>query len=95
MKFSWGEKFANGGYDDIVKSLSDTEAGEYRIPEPGEDMCPVCGKHDFQGSMDEICPVCGWVHDGVQEIYDEEGDCQNIMSLREARQAYAEGREVI
>ncbi len=58
-------------------------------------LCPVCGKFRFpqKGSF-EFCEVCGWQDDWFQEHNPDEDCCANIMSLNEARQAYAEGREI-
>lgn len=56
--------------------------------------CPVCGEFDLYGDGD-VCEVCGWFHDVVQEKYPDETDCENSMSLNEARKAYAEGREIV
>ena len=55
--------------------------------------CPVCGKADLTDDGD-VCDVCGWFHDVVQEAHPDEKDCENEMSLNEARKAYAEGREI-
>jgi anaerobic ribonucleoside-triphosphate reductase len=42
----------------------------------------------------EICPVCNWEDDPVQEEDPSYGGGANVMSLNEARKAYAEGRKV-
>ena len=57
--------------------------------------CPVCAKYSFEGdSTFEFCEVCGWQDDRVQESHPDWECCANIMSLNEARKAYAEGREI-
>ena len=55
--------------------------------------CPVCGKHEFDYYRDDgdACPVCGWLHDTYQEEYPDEGECTNIRSLNENREAYKNG----
>lgn len=59
-------------------------------------ICPVCGKFMFPffSSSDE-CPICGWMDDPVQESYPDLKNCQNDMSLNEARKAYKEGRPIL
>lgn len=54
--------------------------------------CPCCGKERV-GEFD-ICSVCGWENDLVQLDNPDFGGGANIMSLNEAKQAYAEGRPV-
>lgn len=57
--------------------------------------CPVCGKTMFRKKCSfEHCDVCGWTDDFVQEHYPDEDACANIMSLNEAKAAYARGEEV-
>ena len=58
-------------------------------------LCPCCHKYEFSevGSY-EICPVCNWEDDPVQEEDPSYGGGANVMSLNEARKAYAEGRKV-
>ena len=56
-------------------------------------ICPVCGKTELlmEGS---VCRVCGWFHDLVQiNDPDWEGG-QNVMSLKQAREAYSKGLPV-
>ena len=55
--------------------------------------CPVCGKTELTEDGD-VCPVCGWFHDRVQEKYPDEVDCENAMSLNQARAAYAKGEPI-
>lgn len=57
--------------------------------------CPVCGKYWFEeyDSFD-ICDVCGWEDDAYQEENPDEEGCANQMSLKQAKNAYAEGQEV-
>lgn len=58
-------------------------------------VCPVCGKHIFEDfNSFEECPVYGWMDDAVQEKYPDWYGCANDMSLKQARQAYKEGRKV-
>ena len=43
------------------------------------------------------CPVCGQtelVDDGDQEEFPDEEDCENRMSLNQARAAWAAGKQV-
>lgn len=57
--------------------------------------CPVCGEYEFEEENNfEICEVCGWENDGIQMDNPDEEHCANLMSLNQARQAWAEGREV-
>ncbi len=58
-------------------------------------LCPVCGKFEFEfhGSFD-ICNVCGWEDDNLQESKPNYSGGANIMSLNEAKKAWAEGREI-
>lgn len=61
---------------------------------PIEDsICPVCKQHYFT-EMDEQCPVCGWMWSFIQEEFPDDKRCENVMSLNEAKQAYAEGKEI-
>jgi len=53
----------------------------------------VCGKTELTEDGD-VCPVCGWFHDRVQEKYPDEEDCENAMSLNQARAAYAKGEPI-
>ncbi len=55
--------------------------------------CPVCGRSELTDDGD-VCEVCGWFHDIVQEAYPDEEDCENHMSLNQAKRAWAEGREI-
>lgn len=55
--------------------------------------CPVCGKSELVDDGD-VCPVCKWFHDIVQEEDPDYEGGENFMSLNQAREAYAEGREV-
>ena len=58
-------------------------------------LCPVCGKFRFPYRWSHgFCEVCGWQDDGYQEDNPDEDCLANIMSLNEARKAYAEGREI-
>lgn len=55
-------------------------------------LYPCCDKYEFSemGSY-EICPVCDWGDDPMQENNPGYGGGANVMSLNEARKAYAEG----
>ena len=55
---------------------------------------PVCGKYEFKEPFED-CPICNWENDNVQTEFPDWAGCGNIMSLNEARKAYAEGREII
>ena len=61
---------------------------------PAKRMCPVCGKHLFTEPMEE-CPICNWGNDIVQEDNPDWKGCFNFMSLKEAKKAYKEGKEII
>lgn len=57
--------------------------------------CPVCGKFWFDDWWSfEFCEVCGWQDDGYQTDHPDEACCANIMSLNQAREAYARGEEI-
>ena len=58
-------------------------------------FCPVCGKFRFpHGWAHERCEVCGWTDDKWQTDHPDEDCHANIMSLNEARAAYARGEEI-
>ena len=42
----------------------------------------------------EICPVCGWEDDKFQRNHPDFDGGANVMSLNQAREAYAAGRPV-
>ena len=54
--------------------------------------CPCCGKAIVEFFC--ICPVCGWQNE-ISQALDEniKGDC-NEMTLKEAQQAWKEGKEI-
>lgn len=54
-------------------------------------MCPVCAQNEL--SAFDICD-CGWQNDPVQFDNPDYAGGANRMSLNEAREAYAEGREI-
>ncbi len=57
--------------------------------------CPVCGKNEIESSSDlMICPVCGWTRDAVQEEDEDWIGGNNLMSLKQAREAYAKGEPI-
>ncbi len=58
----------------------------------GKFPCPCCGKTMVEEY--DICDVCFWENDPVQLSDPAYPGGANVMSLNEARQAYAEGREV-
>lgn len=43
----------------------------------------------------EICPVCDWQNDLVQLAHPDWEGCANRMSLNQAKQAWAEGRQIL
>ena len=56
--------------------------------------CPVCGRISFScDDCYEFCK-CGWQENRIQELFPDDGDCANKMSLNEARKAYKEGKKV-
>ena len=56
-------------------------------------LCPVCHKHTFTEDSEQ-CPVCNWTHWFFQEEHPDRKNMDNIMSLNEAREAYAKGEEI-
>ena len=56
-------------------------------------QCPVCKKHNFTEPF-EVCPVCKWTFDIAQEDYPDWTGCGNIMSLKEAKEAYKNGKDI-
>ena len=56
-------------------------------------LCPVCKEYNFTEPFED-CPICNWCNDVVQELYQNVGNCGNCMSFSEAKQAYAEGKEI-
>lgn len=56
-------------------------------------LCPVCGKYEFEFDGD-VCAACGWEDDPVQEEDANYEGGANRMSLNQAKEAYAEGREI-
>jgi hypothetical protein len=60
-----------------------------------DDVCPVCYKyrHENEDSYDR-CPVCGWYKNLHQERHPDEEECENLLSLNEAREAYKKGEKV-
>lgn len=57
-------------------------------------LFPCCHEYEFLeiGSY-EICPACNWEDDPIQEGEPSYGGGANVMSLNEARKAYAERRK--
>lgn len=55
--------------------------------------CPCCG----QTLVDEydICDVCSWENDPVQLWNPDRKGGANQMSLKEARQAFEEGKKIV
>ena len=62
----------------------------YKLQESAK--CPVCGVHTFT-YWEEYCPICNWMYSFIQEEFPDDKKCENVMSLNEARKAYAEGRK--
>lgn len=56
-------------------------------------ICPVCGKHFFT-DWEEECPICNWVYSFIQEEFPDDIKCENVMSLNQAKKAYAEGKKI-
>ena len=56
-------------------------------------ICPVCGKYEFKEPFED-CPICNWENDNVQTEFPDWAGCGNIMSLNEARKAYAEAERL-
>ena len=55
-------------------------------------LCPVCGKHQFDEDDNfEVCPVCGWEDDGIQRDDPDYAGGANCISLNQMKAAYAEG----
>lgn len=55
--------------------------------------CPVCGQTELVDDGD-VCDVCKWFHDRYQEEFPDEEDCENRMSLNQAREAWKNGQKV-
>ena len=54
--------------------------------------CPICEKYIFtEEGIYEECPICGWTDDFYQEDFPDATGCANLMSLNEAKAAWAEG----
>ena len=58
----------------------------------GRRICACCNKCvvDFY----DICDICGWQNDLLQNKESDFSAGANVMSLNEAKKAYAEGRKV-
>ncbi len=56
-------------------------------------QCPVCKKYNFIEPFEE-CQICHWTNDIVQEKHSDWDGCGNIMNLKEAKQAYKEGKKI-
>jgi hypothetical protein len=54
-------------------------------------ICPVCGK---EVDLFDICDNCNWQNNGSKETNNDLRG-PNKMTLKEAREAYKEGKEVI
>ena len=54
--------------------------------------CPCCGQ-TIVGRFD-MCEVCGWENDYQQRDNPDMHGGANSMSLNEAKNAYAEGKEI-
>ncbi len=56
--------------------------------------CAVCGlEYEPQDPDYYYCPRCLWVKDWVQEEHDDWDACENRLSLRQAREAWARGED--
>ena len=61
----------------------------------GGHICPVCRKFTFERDNSyEFCEVCGWQDCWYQEVNPDEDCLANIMSLNQAKAAYARGEEI-
>lgn len=57
--------------------------------------CPVCGEYYFEKEDNyEICEICGWENEKWQYDNPDETECANVMSLNEARVAWAQGKAI-
>ena len=57
--------------------------------------CPVCGRYEFEKEDSyEICPICRWENEKWQYDNPDETECANVMSLNEARAAWAQGKTI-
>lgn len=54
--------------------------------------CPVCGKTDLEEY--EICEECFWENDPIQLRDPDYKGGANVMSINQARAAYAKGEKV-
>ena len=59
-----------------------------------ESMCQCCNYYYGFKSEYEICPNCGWENDNVQAKDPDYRGGANKMSLNEAKEAYANGKEI-
>lgn len=65
--------------------------------DPGESLdCPVCELEDASEKPGDynICERCGWENDPVQGANPDFPGRANRTSLKEAREAWREGRKV-
>lgn len=54
--------------------------------------CPVCGKFEFEYvGCHDICPICKWQDHFIQLEDPDATGCANLMSLNEAKAAWAKG----
>ena len=56
-------------------------------------LCPCCGKVTV--SEYDICPVCTWENDPIQTERPDFRGGANVMSLIEAKQAFAVGKKIM
>lgn len=57
--------------------------------------CPVCGQYEFPFKCSyEFCKVCGWQDESYQEENPDEDCLANIMSLNQAKAAWAKGEPI-
>ena len=59
------------------------------------EQCPCCGKNGVEVKNDfGTCETCGWVYDSLQHDNPDLQRKSNIISLNEAKKAWAEGKSL-
>jgi hypothetical protein len=57
--------------------------------------CACCGKATLEtGSMHDVCSFCGWEDDNVQNNNPDYWGGANLITLNEARQVVADGKDL-